>query len=100
MSWLDEILFRTVLARIDTLTGKVQAMSESFHQDLDALNAGVAEVQTGVTEALREIKDLQSQLASGTPVTQEDLNRLHQAVSDLKTTADQLPQASPPPPGP
>lgn len=77
---------------------KVMVSEQQLQTSLDAIKAGVTTVVASLSAQAQTIKDLQAQIAAGTPVTQDQLDALG---SEAQGIADALAAAiAPPTPAP
>lgn len=75
-----------IVISLSGLHGKVDCImagEQDLQNDLDAIKAGVTTVVDKLTTQAATIKSLSDQIATGTPVSQEQLDALHTEASEI-----------------
>ncbi|HLX21658.1 MAG TPA: hypothetical protein VKR23_16045 [Gaiellaceae bacterium] len=82
-----------ILAQLALLNGKADLMAKKesdLQTDLDTIRDGVASLLTAATANAQTIKDLQAQVAAGSPVTQDQLDALAAEADGIVATLTPL----------
>jgi hypothetical protein len=68
---------------IEAKVGVVMSQNDEIAAETTQIEATATAIQAGVTAALAHITDLEAQVAAGQPVSQQTLDGLKQAVTDI-----------------